>query len=430
MTLRFDFKTKLLLLVERLRSSYWFVPTIILLLGAVSAIALVELDRQKQSELAKFLPWVFSGGAEGARSILLAVAGSIITVTATTFSITIAVLSFTSAQFGPRLLRGFVQDTSNQVVLGIFLGTFLYSILVLRAVESIGISPFVPQLAVTGAVLLAITSIAMLIYFLHHVAISIQVSRIIEKVSIELQQSIDRIFPDHVGLNGQVEPGQTNLEIAGQQTATSRSKQSGYLLSVDSTELFSLATQHGLSLEIARKPGDFVPVGGVLCSIYGQNLPNERVADEIAGAFVFGAERTPAQDLDFLLLQLVEIAVRALSPGVNDPFTAIMCLHRLGAAVMILGEREFPSTSRRSPDGAAQISAPAPDFKAFVELAFREIHHHGKSDPLVMKCLRQILEDLESSIKPQNRRESIRLERLSYFGEAVGVRGDLADSWV
>ncbi|HEY9737247.1 MAG TPA: DUF2254 domain-containing protein, partial [Trichocoleus sp.] len=185
-------------LKETLLTSYWFVPTVMAASAIALAFGLVALDRTTPQDL-EGLSWIYQGGADGARAVLSAIAGSMVTVAATAFSITIVALQLASSNYGPRLLRNFMQDRGNQVVLGTFIATFIYCLLVLRTIRGEDYQLFVPQVSVTVGVMLAILSIGVLIYFIHHASTIIQVSHIIAEVSHDLKQVTDRLFPENLG---------------------------------------------------------------------------------------------------------------------------------------------------------------------------------------------------------------------------------------
>jgi uncharacterized membrane protein len=193
-------KTRMMSWWQDLRSNYWALPGGMTFLAATMAILLPEVDAQRNREIAHQTPWIYSGGADGARLVLGTIAASTITVAGTTFSITIAALTLASSQFGPRLLRNFMRDTGNQIVLGTFIGTFLYCLLVLRRVQSVEETIFVPYIATSVALLMAVASIVVLIYFIDHAAASIQASHVIASASGELERAIDRIFPETMGV--------------------------------------------------------------------------------------------------------------------------------------------------------------------------------------------------------------------------------------
>ena len=350
---------------DRLRSSYWFVPSLMAAAALALAPFMVTLDEQYRNDALRQQGWIYSGGPEGARAVLSTIAGSIITVAGTTFSITIAALSLASAQFGPRLLRNFMRDTGNQVVLGTFTSTFLYCVLVLRTVRGLEDNTYVPHMSVTLGVLLAILSLGVLIYFIHHIAESIQVGHIIDVVAKELHSAVSRLFPSGDGLPGwTAEPA---MEAAARITA----HREGYLQAVDQPTLVSACESSAIVARLLRRPGDYV-VRGMPLAVSSRAL-NEQEQSAIRAAFTFGRARTPQQDAVFAFLQMSEIALRALSPGVNDPFTAIMCIDRITSAMAHLARRSLPHPVHCDSSGQPRMIAHPYTYEDLVEAAFRHI---------------------------------------------------------
>jgi uncharacterized membrane protein len=189
-------KTKLLKLWDSLRATFWLVPTLMAIMAIGLSFAMVALDEAVGNRVLEKVGWVWAGGPEGARGLLSTVAGSMITVAGVVFSITIVALSLASSQYGPRLLRNFVRDKGNQIVLGSFIATFVYCLLVLRTVRGDDGAHFVPAIAITLGMVLTLASLGVLIYFIHHVSISIQAATIIGLVSHELNEVIERLFPE------------------------------------------------------------------------------------------------------------------------------------------------------------------------------------------------------------------------------------------
>ncbi|MDX2232233.1 MAG: DUF2254 domain-containing protein [Leptolyngbyaceae cyanobacterium bins.349] len=380
---------------DSLRSSYWFLPGLMAVAGMILALLMLALD-QSDAIKAQELSWIYQGGPEGARGLLSAVASSMVTVAATAFSITIVALQLAASNFGPRLLRNFMQDTGNQIVLGTFLATFLYCLLVLRTIHGEDYNLFVPQLSVTMGIVLAIASIGVLIYFIHHASTIIQASHVIAGVANDLDDAIDRLFPEHIG---QAEPDH-HAAIAALpqdfdlQAGCIRSTHTGYLQAIDDQLLLKLARKYNLLLRLETKPGDFIAKSDCLVRVYPGKQVNPKTIKDINQAFLLGKERTEQQDIEFPIDQLVEIALRALSPGINDPFTAMRCLDRLSAGLSRLAERQFPSAYRYNDDHQLQIIAEPVAFAQLIDLAFNQIRHYGKSDIAVtlhlLKAIAQI----------------------------------------
>jgi uncharacterized membrane protein len=358
------------------------------------SFALIAIDEAMRDRVIRNLGWVWVGGPEGARSLLSTVAGSMITVAGVVFSITIVALSLASSQFGPRLLRNFMQNTGNQVVLGTFIATFVYCLLVLRTVRGDGAEEFVPSIAITGGVALALVSLGVLIYFIHHASVSIQVSHVITVVSHDLLGAIDQLFPESLG-RGASEPGRpadpSHLAGAGRRPHAISAAQSGYVQAVDGDGLMQLACAHDLVLHIQHRPGHFVVQGAELMTVWSKGAVDEPLAEEAREAFILGTERTLTQDVEFGVDQLVEVAVRALSPGVNDPFTAMTCIDRLGEVLGRLAERLMPSHDRYDEHGALRVLAYPITFADIADAAFNQIRQYGRSSTAVAVRLLETL---------------------------------------
>ena len=304
------------------------------------------------------------------------------TVTGVTFSITVVALTLASQQYTPRVLRHFAADHGNQLVFGTFIGTFIYSLVVLRTVRADEAGRFVPHVAITGGVVLAVASLALLIYFIHHVAAMIQPSSIIERVSVATSKLIDHLFPEKLGTGatlaeavtegGPREPGQG---IAVPSCTT------GYLQAVDLQGLMRLAREEDLLIRMERAVGDYIPCGAVLATVFwAQRRPRADLPECLNGCFAFGRDRTMQQDPEYGVVQLSDIGVKALSPGINDPTTAMTCLDFLGALLLQLGQRHIPSRFRKDEEGDLRVIARGTDFARMADLAFCQIRHYGEGD--------------------------------------------------
>jgi uncharacterized membrane protein len=372
-----------------LRSTYWFLPSVITVGAAGMASGLIALDRHAWDSDA--LPgWFFGGGADGARALLSAVAGSIITVVSVTFSVTIVALTVSSQHFGPRLLNNFMRDTVAQLVLGVFIGTFAYCLVVLRVVqgEGDGYDRFVPHLAVTGAVALTFVSVAALIYYVHHVAMSMQVSEIARGVVVDLEQAIDRIYPEDLGSDA----GPSNSipsPPAGAGSVPCHS--SGYVQHIEADQILKLACDTGLVIWLQVRPGDFATTGLPLALVAPAPDHPERFAKDLNGAFVLGPDRTAQQDAGFPVQQLVEVTLHALSTGMNEPFTALTCIDRLGQGLARLATRRLPSSLRSDESGEVRVIAPRDSLVDLLDQAFDPIRAHAADSPEVGKRLLKVL---------------------------------------
>jgi uncharacterized membrane protein len=375
---------------DSLHSSYWFVPTIMAVAAIALAFGMLTLDRQGYYGPFEQWGWIYTGGPDGARGLLSAVAGSIVSVTATAFSITIVALQLASSNFGPRLLRNFMQDTGNQVVLGTFIATFIYSLLVLRTIRGEdGQDEFIPQISVTVGILLALVSIGVLIYFIHHASTIIQVSHVIAEVSTDLDRAIKRLFPERIG-RSLPEHQVTEIPINFDSEAYPiKATGKGYIQTIDDEELMKIAYKQNLLLRIKSRPGKFVFPGTILAMVRTGEGADIKIQNstslqkQINDAFILGKERTEQQDIEFPIEQLVEIALRAISPAVNDPFTAIRCIDRLGAGLSHLAQKDFPSPYRFDDNNNLRVIAEPVTFAGLVDTAFNQIRQYSTTDVAV-----------------------------------------------
>ncbi len=391
---------------DALRGSYWFVP-FLMTLGAISlSYGFLALDQRLDFSALKGYAWIYAGGAAGARSVLSTVASSVITVAGTTFSITIATLSLTSAQFGPRLLRGFLRDTGNQVVLGTFIGTFVYCLLILRTIRGDQTDVFVPNFSVTCGVFLALASVGVLIYFINHVSASIQASHVIASVTRELNEAIDRLYPSRLG------EGDGNLTLNEQDARALPSQAiaaecSGYVRTIDEDRVMALARAAGGFLEIRCRPGSFATQGSPLALLHADPPLPKNFCRDMNKAFILGPSRTMARDAVFGIDQLVEVASRALSPGINDPFTAMSCLNRLGEALSRLAARPVPSSCRYH-EGVLRLITRPLSFPDMVSSAFDQVRQYGSASLTVTLHLLDTLEVVADRTEGEVNREALR----------------------
>ncbi|MCT7958397.1 DUF2254 domain-containing protein [Laspinema palackyanum] len=386
---------KLAKLWDSLNSSFWFVPTLMVLLAIALSFITIWIDHRQEATIIENIDWAYSLGPNGSRAILSAIAGSMVTVATTAFSITIVALQLASSQFGPRLLRTFMQDTGNQIVLGTFISTFVYSLMVLRTINGVEKDEFVPHLAVTIGLGLAIASVGVLIYFIHHSASSIQVDQIIKQVGSDLDVAIDRLFPDRIGRNTSKHLEEESLAAIpadfDRVACPIKTIASGYIQTINDKQLMQIATENNLLLRVQQRPGRFVVKGSEIVRVFPEEKVNKKLAVQINEAFVLGSQRTEQQDVEFPIDQLVEIAVRALSPGINDPFTAIRCIDQLSAALCHLAQREIPSPYRYDDHNQLRIIAEPISFADATDAAFNQIRQYGKSSVAVtMRLLEAI----------------------------------------
>lgn len=388
-------RTRLLYYWDSLQTSYWFVPTLLNVLAAVVAVGMISFDHQIQDAARKTdVWWIYGGGPEGARAVMSTIAGSMITVAGVVFSITIVALSLASGQFGPRLLRNFIRDRSNQVVLGTFTGTFIYCLLVLRTILGTDRGQFVPGAAVALGIVLALLSLGVLVYFIHHVAISIQAHQIVAAVSREMHDTIDRLWPDpltdaaHDGDDAEDDGLPADFDVSA---APVPSRTGGYVAALDVHHLVSLAKERDLVLRLVVRPGQFVIAGSPVALLTPSSAIDDDLSSAVNEAFLFESQRTPYQDLEFTVDQMVEVAVRALSPGINDPFTAIICIDWLAESLGRLAARSIPSPRQYDDQRRLRVVTRAVTFADVTDAAFNQIRQYGSSSASVMIHLLEAL---------------------------------------
>lgn len=372
---------------QAVRASYWFVPSIMVILAIILGATMVWLDSGPLAGLFNELTWYQQSKPDGAREVLSAIAGSAITVAGVAFSITIVAISFAANQYGPRILTNFMSDRGNQFTLGTFIATFVYCLVVLRTIYS-GDTDFVPQLAIVVALFLALATTSMLIFFIHHVPQSIHVNRVLASIGRQLIHSIDKRFPEKFG-----DPPEQSDEEREHFAQVARSildhedrwceidcESNGYLQALDEDNILEVATDNQLILNLVRTPGQFLYRGQALFKAYPADRVTDDVRSELRESWSIGSSRTPTQDEMFLIDELVEIAARALSSGVNDPYTAIACTDWLAAAAAELARRREPSPYRLDNEGELRVIAPPDTFEVHIDRGFGRLRPYAARD--------------------------------------------------
>lgn len=405
---------------ERLNSSFWFLPALLTASSAALFYTVQYLDQVLRLDLSS-LPVVFSGGASAARSVLSAVSSSIITVAATVFSLTIIALQLASTQYSPRLLRTFTADRGIQVVLGTYIGTFLYSLLVLRIIrtpESQGATTFIPVISVTVAIVLALACVGLLIYFIQHVANIIQSSSIVQAAEDDTMEAIAQL-DDLEGPAARAEeaedPEQPSPEnSSGGDPLVVQARRSGYVQYLDIDGV--LRAVGGASVggetvvvEVPFGPGKFVAAGLPIVRIWAAGEVDPTFEEEVRQAFFFGRERSFKQDFAFGLRQLSDIALKGLSPGINDPTTSMQAMDRIEAIFVALGSKALPSRIHKRRIGDAEVLAKVGHygFEDVAGLAFDQIRRSAFASGQVA-VLERLLEVIERAMQanalPERRR--------------------------
>jgi uncharacterized membrane protein len=386
-------------LAERLGSNYWLVPA----LCAAGAMGLSHASAVFDARLSADEPtwYLFPGGPEGARSVLSAVASSTLTLAGLVFSVTILVLQLASSQFSPRALRTFLKDRPSQLTLGTLVGTFIYALLGLRNAwgSSEGAERHVPALSVWLAVVFALLSVGSFIYYIHHVSQSIRAVVILARIGEETRGTLEYMYPESIGEDTE-EPRAVRPEGLPSLLVPYPGG-SGVLVSVDEERLLRCAREARVTVALVPMVGDFVPHGGTLFEVWGDASRLE--VKKLVKALTLGPERTLEQDTAFGFRQLVDIAERALSPGINDPTTAVQAIDQLHDLLRRMVRRRFPAEAREDEDGTPRLICPRPDWGSYVQLAVEEVRRFGKDSIQVARRLRFMLEDL-LRVAPEFRR--------------------------
>jgi uncharacterized membrane protein len=394
---------------QEMRSSFWFLPAVIVIGAVILATVFIQIDATVDLHFVERWPLFFGAGAAGARGLLAAVASSMITVAGVVFSITIVALSLTSSQYTSRVLRNFMRDTVNQLVLGVFVGIFAYCLVVLRTIRGGDEGAFVPSLAVLTGLLLAFVGIGFLIYFIHHIALSIQAANIIAAVADETLRAVDYLFPKGLGEAPEEEAEYVQTTSTSDEWFSVAAAKTGYVQSADGDSLLALAREHDVIVQMERGIGEFVVAGTPLVSVLSNRAGDDDLASKLNGSYFIGRQRTGQQDAGFGIRQIVDIAIKALSPGVNDSTTAIMCIDYLAAIVTTLATRKIASPFRLD-EGELRLIARGPSFVSLLGEALDQIRQNAEGNVAVLTRLVHTLVTIESVTTEPKRRRALQLQ--------------------
>lgn len=416
---------------QQLIGSYWFIPTACVLLGILLAPILVTIDQHFDRATVRKITFAFTGNDDAARAIMTAIAGAVLGVAGTTFSITIAVLSMASSQFGPRLLRNFLTDKPNQFVLGAFIGTFSYSLLVLKSIHKYDVAFGVPQLAVTFAIIMAIICALLLVYFVQHMVHAIQASHVIQNASNDAISNVHYWYSDHCDIQHQRDVQHHEVEQFHDWPATPiYPPSSGYVQQFYIESMITLTQEYGGVVQIHINLGDYVTDKNVIGHFYQRpaghpdnrqkaatphlaivpRAPDGMFWQRFAGCLRLEQRLTHSNDISYSLGQMTEIAVRALSPGINDPKTAVNCVQSLTSCLSIMMRRQPPSPyhfyipmqDTDAPESVVKQQRVAilalvthtPKISDFIDVSLGEIRRYAAADLMVLKALCQAMVNL------------------------------------
>jgi len=410
--------TKLWHIWKTVNASYWFYPALFTIAAVLGALLTIWLDRNGYARFLNDVSWLQPARARGASNMLTVIAGSMIGVASTVFSITIAAVAYASGNYGPRLLTNFMENRGNQLSLATFIGTFAFALTVLRVVraddeqsflvDENALPGFVPQLSLLVAYICAALSVAVLVYFLNHIPASIRINTVLEGIGSRLLEDIRRDFPD--ANDGEFDgnnPQGTPIISSG----------TGYVQLITFRELEQLAIKENGLLKLAVRTGDFVHPDVPLAYWAEMDAVESPPDDAVRACFTLGSMRTPNQDMEFLIDELAEIALRALSPGINDPFTAITALHWLGAATAELGRRKLIRSYAKAGD-EPRVQLLDNDFEHYVKRGFGAVRGGVATNRIASQVAFDTMLDAASTLDDETRRALLMREASQLIRQA------------
>jgi len=423
---------------EALRTTLWLVPTILVVVAALLFAVTFSIDLAAYHHELTLPFWFRTGSPDAGRQVLIAIAAAVITVIGVVFSITILALTLASQQFGPRMMRNFIRDIGNQVTLGVFVGTFVYSVLALGSITSVVSGPngdFIPHLSITVAEGLLLVDLAVLIYFIHHIAKSIQLPEVIAGIARDLMAAIDAEFPAQGPAGPDPAAGGSGksvaelLKLVEERGYAVPAVESGYLQFVGYAQLVEIASRTDSVIRLDHRPGHFLVAGRPLATVWPRGAADQ-VAAALARAHITGPHRTLMQDPVFAIDQLVEIAIRALSPAVNDTFTALTCLDWLAAGLSRVSGRTLAEGVYRDKVGRVRLIESDPSYARMVNRTFDKVRQAARGMPaVVIRILDSIGAVMEATTTDEQRRVLMRQADMVFRGaeESVAEPNDRRD---
>lgn len=381
-----------------LSTSLWALPGAMLIVSVAAAIVSTTLDRVRRDD-AVVAEWLlFTGSPEAARDIFSTIAGSMLTITGVVFSITMLVLQLASGQFSPRALRTFLRDIPSKVALGTFVGTFAYALIGLSTVRSTDELEFVPRLTVTVAFIMILASLVMLLLYIHHTAQRIQVTSIIRAIGGETVSAIERLLPAGSPV------ASVKLSASTELPYEIRSRHVGVIQEVAENRLVHFAQAHDLILEVTKCVGSFVPLGSVLLRSSHQLDADQQA--EVLSHVDTGTERTLEQDIAYGFRELTDIALRALSPAMNDVTTAVNVIDAQHDLLLRAGRRADRSTVHADDNGVLRLITQPVSWDVYLDMLFGEIGIAGKDHERIGRRLDDVAADLISEL-PKDRADAV-----------------------
>jgi uncharacterized membrane protein len=402
---------------EVLRTSLWYVPALEVLAAIVLFIGTLAADRAAYHGDFAVPGWVISGSADAARQILTTIAAAIITVVGVVFSIILVTLTLASTQFGPRMLRNFIRDRGTQVTLGTFVATFVYSVLVLASIGVGSHGDFVPHISVTVTLGLMVVDLTVLIYFIHHTAVMIQLPQVIASIAADLAEAIEEQGSGNPEPHPKAGPAAVELVARAEADgAVLLAPASGYLQFIQHQKLVGLATKTDAVINLEHRPGHFIVRGHRFATVWPPEAAPQ-IRQALGRAHIVGPYRTLSQDVSFGIDQLVEIALRALSAAVNDTFTALTCIDWLGENLCQIVAQWHPARVHRDDRGFIRVIAAEPSYERLVQRSFEKIRQSSLGAPAVMIRLLEALARIMAETTTQGQRRVL-LEQAAMINRA------------
>ena len=377
---------KLLYIWEELGATFWFIPVLIICFSILLSMGLVYLDSSITISREGWVRFFIVESADSARSILSTISSAMMGVAGTVFSITLVALTLASSQFGPRLIKNFMYVRLNQVVLGLYISTFLYCLLVLNSISDSEGFTFIPSISILVAIIATVANIVLLIIFIHQIAVSIQADKVVSEISGFISKQIKTLFPEEMGEEKEKEENiDASTAIAAYRKQFSlKSPESGYLQYLDGEALIAKTSEHHALLELYCRPGKHLVKGEEVGMLFSNEVLSKKDIEKFFNNFVIGKTKSSQQDLEFSIHQMVEIAARALSTGVNDPYTAIVCIDNLTSIMCYLSQAKFPSKYRLDKEGNLRIIVDSVTFEGILDVAFNQIRQFSGESPAVI----------------------------------------------
>lgn len=409
---------------DGVRTSLWLIPGLMFVAGLLLAVLMLQLEPGWSAGNLRLQEWISAGDGEDARSLLSTLLTAIISMASMAFSVTVVALSLAANSYGPRLIRTFRANVRTQVVLGIFLMTIAYLLLVLRSVEGRSQPSEVPQEAVAVASFLALISVLALLAFIQGVATLIVADEVVRRVRSELDSVVAKL-PD---LGAAVSEASATLPANFDDLATGIPlPREGYVQSVQFEEILLWAAKHDVVVRLDFRPGDFVVDGDRKVLVHPSPSDMERVRRDVDRFIVSGQARTPTQDIEFAIRHLVEIAVRALSPGINDPFTAIVVIDRLRGGLSRLCNKELPPEVLRDRSGTVRLVRRVTTFAGTLDAAFNQIRQAGAAKPAILIHMLEAIGAIAAHTRTEEQRTALARHASLLQGAGLRELGEPAD---